>query len=50
MPYELFVAIFEEVGHAKSSRKAIEQVSALYHERLHSPLRVEWSAVLCGAG
>jgi len=49
MPYELFVAIFDEVGHANSSRKTIERVSALYHERLHSPTRMEWNAVLLGA-
>jgi 5-methylcytosine-specific restriction endonuclease McrA len=46
----LFVALFEEVGHAKSHRKTIEQVSGLYHERLHSPDRPQWNAVLCGSG
>ena len=50
MPYKLFLAIFEEVGHTKACRTTIEQVSALYHERLRTPSRPHWNAVLCGCG
>ena len=48
MPYELYVAILEEVGCAVTDRKTVQKVSALYHDRMRSPSRPEWNAVLLG--
>ena len=49
MPYDLFVAILDEVGFTGSSRKTLEQASALCHERTRPPSRPQWNAVPMGA-